>query len=234
MQIICPMADDPTPDPGQPDAHAWSWPRFTRNALIIAAVVGLGGWAWVANISPNLHPKNFGVVAEGEVYRAGRLTPEAIRRVAREHGVRTIVDLGAHHAGSAGERREAMTAAALGITRYEFPLFGDGTGDPNQYARALRVMTDPDAQPVLVHCAAGAERTGVAVALYRMLAENATLESAMDDAREYRHDPAGNPRVREMLETWRDPIAEALATGGVIPYEGPVPEGAEPTAPGPP
>lgn len=226
------MADDPTPGAGGEDRSSWSWPRFTRNALIIAAVIALGVWFWVGNAAPNLYPKNFGVVDEGAVYRAGRLTPEAIRKVDEEHGVRTIVDLGAHHPGSAGERREALTAQALGVERHVYRLFGDGQGDPNQYVRALRIMMDPEAQPVLVHCAAGSERTGVAVALYRMLAENATFESAMDETRDYRHDPADNPHVREMLETWRGPIAEALQNGTVIPYDGPVPEGsAEPARP---
>jgi len=227
------MADRPGPITNRGRTRAWSWPRFTRNALIVAGVVALGAWAWVGNIAPNLYPKNFGVVDEGAVYRAGRLTPEAIREIVEARGVRTIVDLGAHEAGSPGERREDRTALALGVTLHRFPLFGDGRGDPNQYVRALRVMTDPAAQPVLVHCAAGSERTGVAVALYRLIVENATLESAMDEAREYRHDPAGNPHVRAMVETWREAVGAALRDGGTIPYDGPTPAGATPAG-GPP
>ncbi|MEZ6242543.1 MAG: tyrosine-protein phosphatase [Phycisphaerales bacterium] len=220
------MGDDPTPSAAGEYPKGWSWPRFTRNALVIAGVIALGVWAWTSNIAPDLHPKNFGVVDEGAVYRAGRLTPEAIREIVQTRGVRTIVDLGAHESGSRGERREERTAEALDVTLHHYPLFGDGQGDPNQYVRALRVMTDPEAQPVLVHCAAGSERTGVAVALYRIIVENATLESAMDEAREYHHDPLKNPHLREMVETWREPIAQALHDGGTIPYEGPTPESA--------
>lgn len=36
---------------------------------------------------------------------------------------------------------------------------------PREFARALRMLTDPDRTPVLVHCAAGKDRTGLLVAL---------------------------------------------------------------------
>lgn len=214
--------------------HAWSWARFTRNAILIVGAVALGVWLWVGNLAPNLFPKNFGEITPGEVYRSGRLTPEAMRDVVETHGVRTVVDLGAWEFGSPGDRRERQTVRALGASYERLPLFGDGRGDPNQYVRALEIMSDPDAQPVLVHCAAGSERTGVAVGLYRMIEQGWTMEQAMGEAREFRHDPADNPHVREMLETWLAPIEAALRTGETIPYDGPRPEGESPTltAPG--
>lgn len=234
MQIICQVSTTDTAIPIERRSTGWSWARFTRNALIIVAVVALTVWAWVDNAAPNLFPKNFGEVTTGEVYRSGRLTPEAMRKVVEDKGVRTIVDLGAWNPGSGGDQRERLTAESLGASYVRLPLFGDGRGDPNQYVRALRVITDPGAQPVLVHCAAGSERTGVAIALYRMIEQGWTIDQAMDEARRFRHDPAGNPHVREMLDTWCAPIEGALRTGAVIPYDGPSPEDQAPmlAAPG--
>jgi len=57
-------------------------------------------------------------------------------------------------------------AAKPGIECVEFLLPSDGTGDPEKYVRALQLMTDPQRQPVLVHCGAGAQRTSTAVILY--------------------------------------------------------------------
>ena len=199
----------------------WSWPNFFRNAAIIVGVIALGVWLTVESILPNLVPKNFGVVAEGRVYRSGELTPAATETVVREHGIRTILDLGAHTLDTPEQAREEATAAALGVTYIRLALYGDGTGDPNQYARALRIMTDPAMQPVLVHCAAGSERTGCAVALYRTVVEGQNPDDALAETTNYRHDPQGNPEMHQTFRAWRDEIERVYRSGGLIEYDGP-------------
>ena len=215
--------DESTPEP-TPDTPRWSWPRFVRNAVVIVGLVALAAVLWVNVMSPTLFPKNFGVVEQGRLYRAGDLTPAAFEKVVARHGVRTVVDLGAHHPGSPGEQREIETLDHLGVERVSLRLFGDARGDPNNYVHALRVMTDPQRGPVLVHCAAGAQRTGAAIAFYRMLVEGTSLDEAMLEAQRYRHDPEDNPHLRAMLETWAEPIRQSLETGEPIPYDGPSPD----------
>lgn len=195
--------------------------RFTRNAVVVVATIALGVLVWDKWIDPNVFPKRFGVVVDGEIYRSGELTPAATAKVVREHGIRTIVDLGAHELGSVEEHREADTADALGVDRVRFGLFGDGRGDPNRYVAALEIMRDPARQPVLVHCAAGSERTGCAVALYRVHEQGWDLDRAYAETLNYDHDTRDNPHLREMLDAWAKPIGAALGDGGVIPYDGP-------------
>lgn len=200
----------------------WSWPRFARNAVLVAGAIAAGIWAWDQSIEPNLFPKNFGVVSEGVLYRSGELTPRTTRLVARRHGIRTIIDLGAHIPGTPEERRAQATADALGIRRVRVDLIGDAQGDPNDYAEALRVIADPENQPVLVHCAAGSQRTGCLVAVYRTGVEGSlTIDEALEEAQRYRHDPSDNPMLPEYARRWHEAIAEAAVTGETIPYDGP-------------
>lgn len=193
--------------------------RFWRNALIIAGVCFLAGWAYKEQIHPHLFPKNFGTVAEGRLYRSGELTPAATRQVVREQGIKLIIDLGAHELGTSEERVAQQTADALGVRRVRLPLFGDGQGDPNRYVEALRLATDPANQPVLIHCAAGSERTGCAVAMYRHIFEGIPLEDGLREATTHKHDPSDNPHVTRMLNEWTDDVARSLVTGETIPYE---------------
>jgi hypothetical protein len=185
--------------------------------IAAAAVVGIMAAVWFVWARPNLVPRNFGVVEEGRVYRSAALTPGALRVVRERFGIKTIVDLGAFDKDPLGERVEGRAAAALGMERFVFPLEGDGTGNPNAYVAALRIMTDPARLPVLVHCSTGAQRTGGCVMLYRDLAQGRALDETYDEAKRYRHDPGRNPRLLPFLREHEAAIMGAVRGGGSIP-----------------
>lgn len=192
--------------------------RFKSARLVAAAalIVGLGAFLWTKAVAPNLFPKNFGVVDEGKVYRSGELTPAAFKLLRERHGIKTIIDLGTHEPGTADENREKRTAQLLGITRHVFNLEGDSTGNPNEYVEALRLMTDPANQPVLVHCGAGSERTGMAVVLYRHITQGTPIDEAYQECKDFSHNPKRNPRLPQMLHEWGDKITEAYKSGAAI------------------
>lgn len=197
--------------------------RPARALLALAAVATLGFGAYALAIEPNLAPKRFGVVEPGVLYRSGEGTPAALARVIRDKRIKTIIDFGAHEPDSPEERREARTAEALGVTRVVLRLEGDATGNLNNYARALEIMRDPARQPVLVHCAAGAQRTGCAVALYRMDTRGDSVDHALAEAARFDHDPADNPHLGDILRTHGQAILDAAASGGQVPGFDPVP-----------
>lgn len=211
--------------------------RGRRRALIALAclaAVAVGAWFYRDHVRDEVFPKNFGVVDEGRLYRSGGLTPGALRRVHDRFGVRTIVDLGAWEPGSDDDRRAQRTADALGLTRFRFDLVGDGTGDPNQYLEALRVMTDAARQPVLVHCGAGSERTGIAVILYRSFTAGTPIEQGFEEAQRFKHRPSRNPKFREVLDRYAGRILAALRDGTRVEVsQPPVPVRAMPDAPPP-
>jgi protein tyrosine/serine phosphatase len=211
--------------------------RAWRTVLVVALLIVAGALVFRFGVRDHLFPKNFGVVDEGKVYRSGKLTPGTLSDVVERHAIRTIVDLGTWPAGSAGDRREQRTADALGVERYRFELVGDGTGNPNHYVNTLRIMTDPARQPVLVHCGAGAERTGMSVMLYRQVTLGTPIEEAYAEARRYKHDPGRNPRLREVLSRYGPMILEAYREGRQISVPGEVEPVSEPapveTAPPP-
>jgi len=218
-------SDAPRTAPRKNAPRAWSWPLFWRNACVIAAAIAAAVWVWEVSAEPNLFPKNFGPVEPGQVYRAGELTPAATRTVVERHGIELIIDFGAHDTGSPEERRARAVAESLGVERVRLPLFGDATGDPNRYAEALRSMTDPETGPVLIHCAAGTQRTGCATALYRSIYQGWSDERAIAEAEDFRWDPTDEgSKLRESYRRWRDAIARSLRTGEPIPYDGPTRE----------
>ncbi|MEQ8843930.1 MAG: tyrosine-protein phosphatase [Phycisphaerales bacterium] len=200
-----------TPTPAKPS-------RGKLIASIIVLVALVAGVIWYADEGHELFwPKRWGVVQDGAIYRSGEPTPRATRRVVQEMGIRTIIDLGAHTPGTEEEMTAQRVAAELGVRRYRFGLIGDATGDPNDYVLALRIMNDPEHQPVWVHCAAGSERTGCLVALHRTINDGWDIDTAYAETHEYDHDD--NPYLRPMFEKWQSSVERAYLYGGEIPYD---------------
>ena len=102
---------------------------------------------------------NVGRVANG-IFRGAQPEPEGYATL-KAMGVKTVINLRTHH----GER-EAVEAA--GMRYVEIPMSFWKDVDPTVVRKALSAMTEPANQPVFVHCALGADRTGVVAAVYRM------------------------------------------------------------------
>ena len=87
-------------------------------------------------------------------------------------------------------------------------------------------MTDPARQPVLVHCGAGSERTSCAAILYNTLIHNTPIEEGLKEARRFKHDPARNPRLEEVLATYGEAILNAVCDGraALVPGVEPIPD----------
>jgi protein tyrosine phosphatase (PTP) superfamily phosphohydrolase (DUF442 family) len=115
---------------------------------------------------PNLHR------VSPTLYRGAQPTPEGLGEL-RRLGVKTIVSLRAFH----GER-ETVAAAGLGYERVSFKVWHPEDEDMRRF---LSIVGDPARQPVFVHCLRGSDRTGTAVAVYRMSAEGWSPEDAIDE-----------------------------------------------------
>ena len=157
----------------------WTSPRCVcvASAALVVAAAALYGLAWTGM------PKRFGVVEEGRLYRCGEISPRELERVARERGVRTVLSLLNPSVPESVAEREA--AERLGLRWINVPLPGNGASTPEQRELIKAVLFDSEAAPLLVHCAAGANRTGLAAGMYRLHRQGWTLEQVLGEMRQY-------------------------------------------------
>jgi protein tyrosine/serine phosphatase len=199
-----------------------SKPRVVRNAGIaigsIALLVIAGLVVWNNGLRDRLLPKNFGVVEPGKLYRSGQISHWQIEQALKDNGIKVIVALSGHGGKQADLDAELKASSELGIDREVFPLGGDGTGQIEQYAKAIALIdaSKKQGKPVLVHCIAGAQRTGGVIATYEMLVEHKPPSEAFVQMREYGHDPTANPHLLEFLNSHMAELAQKLVDRGVI------------------
>ena len=85
-----------------------------------------------------------------------------------------------------------------------------GPIEPEKLKQFIEVVSDPQNQPVLVHCEHGSSRTGIMVAAYRVLANDWSFEEALKESHQYKK-PMNPPYVAYLRE-----LANRRRSGEII------------------
>lgn len=179
--------------------------KFTLGVgLIVATVLGFVAFDYLLNAYRfQMVPKNFSVVKHQVLYRSGQMKPHHFQEVLRDYGIKTVFILNEEN-----RAQEREICRQMGVRAVNYTMPGSGIGEAEYFHEYLRLVEDPANRPVLVHCAAGAYRTGVSVALYRMLYEGWQLE---DTVREMKYSGfAGQQEVIEHVRMVYDTIPADL------------------------
>lgn len=155
--------------------------RRLRAALLLG-VLALAGYLGALHVLGNFH-----TVLAGELYRSAQPGPRDIDRAAAM-GVRTVLNLRGAHPGSAWYDEELAAARRDGITLLDFPMSARAPLDQAGAERLIALMTSAE-KPLLIHCLAGADRTGLASALYLAATGRGEARAEMQMTPIYGHVP---------------------------------------------
>ena len=128
---------------------------------------------WATPIE-NEHVGNLYKVSD-QLYRGKQPTREGLEYL-QTMGIKTVVNLRTHDTDS-----ELLEGLDLSYERIPF-----SAGDPEEedVLRFLRIVTDRTRQPVFVHCRRGADRTGMMVAVYRIVIQGWSNAQAQEEMEE--------------------------------------------------
>jgi protein tyrosine phosphatase (PTP) superfamily phosphohydrolase (DUF442 family) len=150
--------------------------RFSRRNLL--RLVGAGAIAgFSAETARVLFGSNEHTVIPGKVYRTAQLTQEKLERVIAEKQIRTVVNLRGVGPDQNWYLAEARATHAAGISQEDITLSAKRFPPQSEIARLIEVL-DKTEYPVLIHCAQGADRTGLASTIVLLLYTKASLASA--------------------------------------------------------
>ena len=209
----------PGPDRGPGAPTVLRPAKRVLDRLLVPLLVALftAGFFVFRSIAQHYHA-NWGVVAPGKIYRSAKLPRSLLHDKLVENKIRMIVLL-VHDAKDDNSREERDEAKALGVEVHDFYLNGVGLGKPSEYTGALTAICEAKQQgrPVLVHCGAGAQRTGGVIAVYRVLVERASPSDARRELEHYGWKSSQNPKLIPFLNQNMHQWAQDLVDRGIIP-----------------
>lgn len=176
--------------------------RWIVTPIICAiALVGLsaGAWALHRHLSGNIH-----AVEPGVLYRSAQLNGDDLASVLAKYKIRSVVNLRGKNEGETWYENDLKISAAHEVAHFDVGMWASSEPEPKVVAKLLQILkTAP--QPILIHCYSGADRSGLAAALYERLIKG---ESAQNAARQlsfwYGHFPwLGSGTVAMDRAYWR-------------------------------
>ncbi|CUX11577.1 Protein tyrosine/serine phosphatase [Agrobacterium genomosp. 13 str. CFBP 6927] len=124
------------------------------------AVLATGGYLYAIQLLGNFHE-----VLAGQLYRSNQPSVEELVRYTKENGIRTVINLRGPNESKAWYQDEIRTARELGLNHIDFGMSASRELNMNEVNQLVAIMRDAP-KPILIHCKAGADRTGLATALY--------------------------------------------------------------------
>lgn len=184
------------------------WRNRVAKVSLAAASVLLAGGAWIA-VSEIREARAFAFekVSVPGVANVGRITPRLLRggqpdeqglQALRGLGVDTVVSFTLEGEGAEAERRQAES---LGMRYVHLPWSASANPPPGFVRRFLELASDRS-HVVFAHCKAGADRTGVMIAAYRVAIDGWPVDAALDEMDAFGYEVEFHPQLRTFVSTF--------------------------------
>ncbi len=148
-------------------------------------------WRWVVGLcivavlaawlGPIFVGDNFAEVVPEQVYRSAQPAPDTLEQWHSKHKLATVINLRGGWNNDDWWLAEREVCKRLGIRMVDVKMTASKLPKPEELAILMDALQDPSARPLLIHCRNGADRSGLASAIARILAGQG-LDDSVDQA----------------------------------------------------
>ncbi len=189
---------------GIPEPPPW---RFRPRLAIWGCLLGLAAACLVEVVHVALG-RNFHAIRPGLAYRSAQPAPDDLERAVRDYGIRTVVNLRGNCDPFDWFVEECRATQSLGLSQEDL-CFSSYRLPAVHEVRHLVEVLDRSEPPLLIHCRRGADRTGLAAAIYLLSQGEASLAEARRQLHwRYGHLAVGRTRhLTQFFELYSDWLA---------------------------
>lgn len=147
--------------------------KFLKRALIVlgSTVASLGLYLGYLQLSGNFHE-----IIPGVLYRSAQPTPSSLESYIKQYGIKSVVNL-----RGPSKRdwyvEEVATTKRMNAEHIDFQMSAGRELTPAESEKLIALLRDAP-KPMLIHCMAGADRTGLASVIYLQQIANVDEDDA--------------------------------------------------------
>jgi protein tyrosine/serine phosphatase len=172
------------------------------STLLVLVSVGCGTGLY-DSFAPLTPFDNFRVVEPGRLYRSAQLDATTLELLVDVLGIRTVVNLRGENPDEAWYENERAVLEAKGVELVDVRMSAMALPAREELLKLYDTLLTAE-EPILIHCQAGADRTGAAAAIWRMVVLGEPRDEA---ARElcvcYGHFEAFTPAMDELVRIFQ-------------------------------
>jgi protein tyrosine phosphatase (PTP) superfamily phosphohydrolase (DUF442 family) len=181
-------------------------PKLKRAKRIAIALIAGLALAVAGEVAHVLFFGNVHEVIPGRVYRSGQLSPDKLRSVIANRGIKTVINLRGCCNPFDWYLNECRVTHDLNVSQEDITFSAIRLPPPPEIKRLIDVL-DHAEYPVIMHCRQGADRTGLASGVSMLLHSDADLATARRQCSpRYAHfavlETANMDRFFDMYENW--------------------------------
>ncbi len=162
------------------------------------ALLILGGYIIAVNIQGNFH-----AITPGEAYRSGQLGSQKLARYVEQYKIKSVLNLRGHHPEEDWYQEEFAASSKLQLAHYDIGLSASQELSESDVRQLIDIFkTAP--RPILIHCSAGADRSGLVAAMWKVVVDKESKAEAKKQlSLWYGHIAIGEKRALDnFFEKW--------------------------------
>lgn len=151
--------------------------RRLAGAVTVATIVfilAVGGWALFLQLTGNIH-----AVEPNKLYRSAQLDGDDLAQVINTYKIKSVINLRGDNPGDAWYDEELKVTKAQGAQHFDVGIGATSEPEPKVMHRLIELLRNAP-RPVLVHCYSGADRSGLAAALYEYLVKGESADTSAE------------------------------------------------------
>ena len=150
---------------------------------------------------------NFHPITYGEAYRSAQLDGDDFEYYIKKYNIQSIVNLRGKHPEDSWYREETNISAKHNIKHYDISLSSSRGPAEEDISRLIQIFKSAP-RPVLIHCQAGADRSGLAAAIWKVVVDKEPKSEAEKQLSIlYGHLPIGETSALDrFFQNWNPPL----------------------------
>ncbi|MBF0591890.1 MAG: dual specificity protein phosphatase family protein [Nitrospirae bacterium] len=176
---------------------------MTRRRIFLYASIALLCILLCSFIGYAVATGNFHVVTPGEAYRSAQLDQSQLDYYIGRYRIRSILNLRGKHPEAPWYTDEVRFSGTHKIAHYDIAMSATREPTATEISSLMRVFAQAP-RPILIHCYAGADRSGLASAIWKVVVDHQTKANARQQLSIlYGHIPLGKTAAMDsFFEQW--------------------------------